>query len=309
MLKRLVSLALLSGLFVCAITGAALADKPLNEDQLKTKKLADITHARELYVQGEKAYNKGYLQNAITFWLQALELKPDSDYTKQCLKKARAALAAKFAQQSKRLEKNGDFLSELIMIDPVLQLDPDDPILLQRLDKIKTQLTDDDKKAKTSYDGAIAAYAKADYPGAYESIKAALTYGRGSECVEDAYHSIEKAYNAGAKSINWKQDYDEAVKEARNAKMPLVVDFYADWCGWCKKLDRDVYTDPDVMKLSQKFICVKVDGDKHADWGGKYNISGYPTIVFLDSTSKEVNRVTGYEDAKQFLRDMRDALK
>lgn len=311
-LKRFVFLVFFSGLLVYSTAGATLADKPLDEDQLKAEKLKAITYARELYAQGEKANKSGRLEDAITFWVQALELKPDSDYTKQCLTKARAALVVKFTKESQRLQKKADLISEYILLESVIKLNPDDPTLLKRLGKIKATLTDNQNKAKTAYDEAMTAFAKADYPGAYESIKTASTYGRGSELLAKVYSVIEKAYNGGSaesNSINWQLDYNQAISSAQSAKKPVMIDFYVNWCGWCKVLDRDTYTDPDVVKLSRQFVCVKVDGDKNDNLTSQYNITGYPTIIFLDSTSREANRVGGYEKPGPFLKDMQSALR
>ncbi|MHB9037706.1 MAG: thioredoxin family protein [Armatimonadota bacterium] len=121
--------------------------------------------------------------------------------------------------------------------------------------------------------------------------------------------AAQVSVGAQKKSIDWKTDFGKAVKAAQKAKKPLLVDFYTEWCGWCKKLDQDTYTNEDVIRLSKKFVCVKVDGDKHRDLVEKYKIDGYPAILFLDSKSKEVKRVVGYEGPKQFLQDMQDALK
>ncbi|MCE5200381.1 MAG: thioredoxin family protein [Armatimonadota bacterium] len=312
MLKRFVSLVFFSGLLMYAITGAILADKPLDEDQLKAKKLEDITHARELYIQGENAYKNGRLEDAITSWVQAIELKPDSDYTKKCLAKARAALVVKYTKESQRLQKNADLISESIMLGSGLKLVPDDPALLQRLGEVNAKLTDSDKKAITAHDEAMAAYAKTDCPKAYESIKAALIYGRGSEYLEKSYTLIEKAYYGGSaesNSINWQQDCDRAFDYAQSAKMPVMINFYANWCGQCKRMDRNTYPNPGVVTLSRQFVCVKVDSDKNRDLVRKFNVIGYPTIIFLDSISREANRVSGYREIEWFLRDMKKALK
>ncbi len=112
-----------------------------------------------------------------------------------------------------------------------------------------------------------------------------------------------------APSIKWGHDFDKAAKDAKKSKTPILVDFYTNWCGWCKKLDKDTYSDKGVVDLSRKFVCVKVDGDKFPQKVKDYKVDGYPTIVFLNSGSKEVRRIVGYEDADKFLEDMQAALK
>ncbi len=111
------------------------------------------------------------------------------------------------------------------------------------------------------------------------------------------------------KSITWYTDFDKAAAAAKKQAKPIMVDFYTDWCGWCKKLDNDTYTNSDVITASRKFICVKVDGDKKKDLVKKYSVNGYPTIVFLNSKSQEISRVVGYRGPSDFLKAMNDALK
>jgi tetratricopeptide (TPR) repeat protein len=87
-----------------------------------------------------------------------------------------------------------------------------------------------------------------------------------------------------------------------------MVDFYTDGCGWCKKLDRDTYADPEVANLAKKFICVKVNGDKYQDLVSKYAVTGYPTILFLDVEGRPLVSIVGYVNAEGMIPKMNDAL-
>ncbi len=109
---------------------------------------------------------------------------------------------------------------------------------------------------------------------------------------------------ANAYAISWKNDLSAALGEAKSSGKPVMVDFYTDWCGWCKKLDADTYADPNVKKLAEKFISVKVDADKSPDTAVKYGVSGYPTIIFLDSSGTLVGRIIGYKGPEPFAKTM-----
>ncbi|MFH1258929.1 MAG: thioredoxin family protein [Elusimicrobiota bacterium] len=100
--------------------------------------------------------------------------------------------------------------------------------------------------------------------------------------------------------ISWVYNLDEGLKSAKTAQKPLMVDFYTDWCGWCKKLDRDVYTDARIIKLSEGFVCVKVDAEKYPADAQKYGVNGYPTIVFLKPDGTALDKIAGYAGAKEF---------
>ncbi|MHB8392539.1 MAG: thioredoxin fold domain-containing protein, partial [Acidobacteriaceae bacterium] len=87
--------------------------------------------------------------------------------------------------------------------------------------------------------------------------------------------------------------------------------FYTTWCGWCKVLDHNTYTDETVTKLTDaKFVCVKIDAEKGEGIGlaKQYQISGYPTIVFFDEGGKEIDRVVGYEDPSRFVQSLRTVM-
>lgn len=112
-----------------------------------------------------------------------------------------------------------------------------------------------------------------------------------------------------AGEINWENSLRRGMITARDENKPVMVDFYTEWCGWCKKLDQDTYSNPKVQELAGKFVCVKVDGDKDRASVSKYKINGYPTIVFLDSTGEEIDRNVGYAGPDELAKMMEKLLK
>lgn len=114
---------------------------------------------------------------------------------------------------------------------------------------------------------------------------------------------------AFAGEIKWGNSLSEGLTTAKSQNKPIMVDFYTDWCGWCKKLDKDTYSNSKVQTLADKFVCVKVNGDKDKASTSKYGINGYPTIVFLDSTGKEIDRNVGYAGAEEMSQKMQKLIK
>jgi thioredoxin-related protein len=115
---------------------------------------------------------------------------------------------------------------------------------------------------------------------------------------------------AGSSSINWKKAYAGATAEAKASGKLIMIDFYTDWCGWCKKLDADTYPAPEVVKQADSFVSIKLNAEKDADGirlAKKFGINGYPTILFLDSNEKLAYKVVGYEPAKDFAVSMKKA--
>ena len=105
--------------------------------------------------------------------------------------------------------------------------------------------------------------------------------------------------------VSWKK-YDAASVAATGK--PVVIDFYADWCIPCKELEEKTFSNRDVAGELGRFKRVKADLTKPEDpevqrLTKQYRIVGVPTIVFLDSTGKEIDaqRLTGFEPPQQFL--------
>lgn len=112
------------------------------------------------------------------------------------------------------------------------------------------------------------------------------------------------------KEVKFTTNVKNAMAQAAKQKKLVMVDVYTDWCGWCKRLDKDVYTNQDVIgKVQKSFVALKVNPEK-ADkaFVDKYGVRGYPTILFLDAKGKEVHRIVGYKPAADFLKELDSAV-
>ena len=95
------------------------------------------------------------------------------------------------------------------------------------------------------------------------------------------------AYGGGGHAttgIRWERRFEDALKKARTSHKPVIVDFWAQWCGWCHRLDKTTYVDPAVVKLSEGFVAVKVntEGDpRETAVAIRYDVSSLPTIMVI----------------------------
>lgn len=107
-------------------------------------------------------------------------------------------------------------------------------------------------------------------------------------------------------SIDWRYDFHEALNLAQTEGKPVMVDFYADWCEWCRKLDAETYTDRRLAAfLEERFVTLKIDVDDRETLVlvDRYQIWELPTIVFLTPAGEEVGRIVGYRPPDEFYRE------
>ena len=99
--------------------------------------------------------------------------------------------------------------------------------------------------------------------------------------------------------------FAEALRRARAEKKPLMVDTYAVWCGPCKQLDRTTFADPQVGAWARKnVVAVKVDAEKGEGrrLAQRYAVRAFPTVLFLDSSGNELDRMQGVFGPEDFVR-------
>jgi thiol:disulfide interchange protein len=106
-----------------------------------------------------------------------------------------------------------------------------------------------------------------------------------------------------SEGIHFKTDLNEAIAEAQKTNKPIFLDAYATWCGWCKKMDQDVFQNNEVAAYyNSHFVNVKVNFDKKQDLKKKYKVRGYPTQLFLKSDGSLKSKHVGYMQADAFIK-------
>ena len=115
-----------------------------------------------------------------------------------------------------------------------------------------------------------------------------------------AQSASQTGSSAGAE-ITWLTDYDATLKLAQFTNKLVVVDFYATWCGYCKLMDRNTFTDANVQQRLAGFVPLKIDADKQPQLAAKYGVEGLPMMLVIDANGKPLAGAAGYLEPDRYL--------
>ncbi len=139
--------------------------------------------------------------------------------------------------------------------------------------------------------------------------------------------SATKETAASEGAINW-MTWDEAIKANEKAPKKFFIDFYTDWCGWCKKMDKSTFADPAVADyVNKNFYAVKFNAEQKEDvvfqgttfsWkaggrGGVHMLAyemlggrlGYPSYVYLQPNYERILISPGYKDVPMLQKELK----
>ncbi|MDZ7898480.1 MAG: thioredoxin family protein [Arcicella sp.] len=108
-----------------------------------------------------------------------------------------------------------------------------------------------------------------------------------------------------AQSIVWqKGSFESILNKAKSEKKLVYVDIFTTWCGPCKQMDAEVFTNSQVGKIfNENFICYKIDGEKGEgrDLVEYFELESYPTSMFLDAEWNVILKLEGFRPANKLL--------
>lgn len=118
---------------------------------------------------------------------------------------------------------------------------------------------------------------------------------------------------AEAVAPDWR-NWNDGLRQAGATKKPVIVDVYTDWCGWCRRMDHDVYARAEIANyLRKNYVTVRLNAEsndaaryENRDWTSRdlsqrFRVSGYPTTIFLRANGEHMANVPGYVPADRFL--------
>ena len=125
-----------------------------------------------------------------------------------------------------------------------------------------------------------------------------------------AWFAFSAAYAQGIEFRT--ESYAEVLKMAKKQKKLVFVDIYTSWCGPCKHMATNIFTRKEAGDFfNAHFLNMKLDAEKSADGkavASRFQVSGYPTMLFLDGDGELIYRMLGGRSLDQFVAEGQKAL-
>ncbi len=97
-------------------------------------------------------------------------------------------------------------------------------------------------------------------------------------------------------------DLEAAQAEAGRRDTVVMIEFYADWCNWCRRLEVDTFSVPAVRRELEQIVSLRRDAEKDgAALAVQFGVDSYPTLIFLDPAGNEMDRISGFLPPEPFL--------
>ena len=114
--------------------------------------------------------------------------------------------------------------------------------------------------------------------------------------------------HAFAKAPGFNRATERALRQAKRQGKPVVIDFGAKWCPWCKKLEAETLSNMEVQQALKSFVTLKVDMTRpkknERAFAREFGVEGLPTVAFINSKGTELKemKLVGFIPASEFLK-------
>lgn len=102
---------------------------------------------------------------------------------------------------------------------------------------------------------------------------------------------------------------DNAIAQAKAENNLIVLDFFAEWCAPCKRMEKTTFVDARVAKLLARAVVVRIDTDQQAEVAERMGIVGLPDIRLVKPDGNVIRHLRGYIGAEAFLNELEQALR
>ena len=115
-------------------------------------------------------------------------------------------------------------------------------------------------------------------------------------------------------NIQW-FSFNEGLAKAKHDNKPMFIEFFTDWCVYCKKFHKETLDDTQVaVTLAENFIVVRLDAEdtkgkiqykdlslNNVEFTRAFGVTSYPTLLFLEASGEPITIIPGFVPARQFL--------
>ena len=106
---------------------------------------------------------------------------------------------------------------------------------------------------------------------------------------------------ASSKRISW-YTYKQGIELNKKEGKKILLYFYADWCTYCKKMEKETFNDYSVASyINDNFIPIKVNSDREVKIALDFGVKGLPSTWFIAEDGERISNLPGYMPPKRFL--------
>jgi thioredoxin-related protein len=106
-------------------------------------------------------------------------------------------------------------------------------------------------------------------------------------------------------AIKW-HSYESGIKKANDEVRKIYINFHADWCYYCKQMEKITFKDPAVISyLNENFVAIRVDTEKEKKIARDYRVQGLPASWFLEADGSKIGMKPGFLRPKELLQNLK----
>jgi thiol:disulfide interchange protein DsbD len=107
-------------------------------------------------------------------------------------------------------------------------------------------------------------------------------------------------------ALEWRNDLEAGLAEAKADGKPVMIDFTAEWCAACHEIEKVTFNDARVSKVLAGFVIIQLDMTENTDEDEaimqRYGVTGLPAVIVFDAKGKEVGRINKFKKPVEFMK-------